>query len=177
MAFFEFLVHGAAVSVFHGSEWCGPGSLEFLAGRSEALIYQDVLSVRCMHGQGNLDNRALHLKTHKSKSFTKVWDGAMPLGLIQEMSGKSVFCSWCGSFWVADINDNVLTSGSLYNNITPFVKPCLCRNQTEELTRNSTRWRAADYRGVTLKVIWPTSAFTNYCQKVNYSVTLLFQYY
>lgn len=54
MAFFEFLVRGAAVSVFHGSEWCGPGSLEFLALRSEALIYQDVLAVRCVHGRGNL---------------------------------------------------------------------------------------------------------------------------
>lgn len=58
MAFFEFLVRGAAVSVFHGSEWCGPGSLEFLAGRSEALIYQDVLAVRCVHGKGNSDNSA-----------------------------------------------------------------------------------------------------------------------
>lgn len=55
MAFFEFLVRGAAVSVFHGSEWCGPGSLEFLAARSEALIYQDVLSVRCVHSLGTLD--------------------------------------------------------------------------------------------------------------------------
>ena len=55
MAFFAFLVRGADVSVFHGSEWCGPGSLEFLAGRSEDLIYQDVLSVRCIHGQGNLN--------------------------------------------------------------------------------------------------------------------------
>lgn len=54
MAFFGFLVRRAAVSVFHGSEWCGPGSLEFLALRSEALIYQDVLSVRCVHGQGKL---------------------------------------------------------------------------------------------------------------------------
>lgn len=58
MAFFEFLVHRAAVSVFHGSEWCGPGSLEFLAGRSEALIYQDVHSVRCVHGRENSDNGA-----------------------------------------------------------------------------------------------------------------------
>ena len=58
MAFFKFLVHGAAVSVFHGSEWCGPCSLEFLAARSEALIYQDVLAVRCVHGKGNSDNSA-----------------------------------------------------------------------------------------------------------------------
>lgn len=58
MAFFKFLVRGAAVSVFHGSEWCGSGSLEFLAGRSEALIYQDVLSVRCAHAKRDPDNRA-----------------------------------------------------------------------------------------------------------------------
>lgn len=55
MAFFKFLVRGAAVSVFHGSEWCGSGSLEFLAARSEALIYQDVLFVRCVHVGENLD--------------------------------------------------------------------------------------------------------------------------
>lgn len=56
MAFFEFLVRGADVSVFHGFQLCGPCSLEFLAGRSEALIYQDVLSVRCVRGKGNSDN-------------------------------------------------------------------------------------------------------------------------
>lgn len=67
MAFLAFLVRGAAVSVFHGSEWCGPGSLEFLAERSEALIYQDVLSVRCVHAQRNSDSSAhttAHTHTH-----------------------------------------------------------------------------------------------------------------
>lgn len=74
MAFFEFLVRGADVSVFHGSEWCGPCSLEFLAGRSEALIYQDVLSVRCVHGGGNSDNSAhTHTCAHTIRwsSFTQ----------------------------------------------------------------------------------------------------------
>lgn len=63
MAFLEFLVHGVAVSVFHQSEWCGPGSLEFLAGRSEALIYQEVLSERCVHCEGK--SVYIHLHTHK----------------------------------------------------------------------------------------------------------------
>lgn len=66
IAFFEFLVCGAAVSVFHGSEWCGPGSLEFLAARSEALIYQDVLFLRCVHSLGTLDTHTwLHTSVNQ----------------------------------------------------------------------------------------------------------------
>lgn len=77
MAFFEFLVRGAAVSVFYGSEWCGPGSLEFLAGRSEALIYLDVLSVSCVHGWGNSDNSAgtpAHTQLSVNRSKASVTD-------------------------------------------------------------------------------------------------------
>lgn len=83
MAFFKFLVHGAAVSVFHGSEWCGPGSLEFLAGRSEALIYQDVLAVRCVHGKGNSDNSArtpAHTTLSESRDKDSVTDSGSETG-------------------------------------------------------------------------------------------------
>lgn len=70
MAFFEFLVRGAAVSVFHGSEWCGPGSLEFLAKRSEFVIYLDVLSVRCVHAQGNWSELKQKQKKNKKPQNT-----------------------------------------------------------------------------------------------------------
>lgn len=96
MAFFEFLVRGAAVSVFHRSEWCGPGSLEFLAGRSEALIYQAVLSVRCVHGEGNSDSVArtpahTHTQTVKWSYFACK---CKALSLIQEVKRGFVSSVW-----------------------------------------------------------------------------------
>lgn len=101
MAFFEFLVHRAAVSVFHGSEWCGPGSLEFLAGRSEALIYQDVHSVRCVHGRENSDNGAwTSAHTHLSEAIL-VWTSTKPLSLIQEIKRfLASVCHYLESIWL-----------------------------------------------------------------------------
>lgn len=93
-------MRGAAVSVFHGSEWCGPGSLEFLAGRSEALIYQDVLAVRCVRGKGNSDSSTrTPAHTQLSEAPLHKCEPEKSLSLIQEVSetgfsGISVVAIW-----------------------------------------------------------------------------------
>lgn len=128
MAFFEFLVHGAAVSVFHGSEWCGPGSLEFLAGRSEALIYQDVLSISCVHGWGNSDNSAgtpAHTQLSVNRSKTSVTDS----GSVR----NRVFWHQWGHY--LDLWLHVHTSNALYTKIKRREKSALNKQAIDLVQR------------------------------------------
>lgn len=98
MAFFEFLVRGADVSVFHGFQLCGPCSLEFLAGRSEALIYQDVLSVRCVRGKGNSDNSTRTPACSQLRgALTQVWKSKASVTCSGSVR-NGVFWHQCGHF-------------------------------------------------------------------------------